>query len=56
MEGDFKANLEKYKKENPQFFGETVVKRTATAPNLSGGGTSAPTTNQIMNDLFRNRG
>lgn len=56
MEGDFGANLEKFKKENPQFFGETVVKRTATAPNLSGGGTSAPTTNQIMNDLFRNRG
>lgn len=49
---DFATALEDYKKENPQYFGETVVVKTQTAPNLSNGQTP-PTTSSIMNDLIR---
>lgn len=56
MDGDFAQNLEKYKKENPQYFGETVIKKTATSPNLSGGKATTETTNDYMNNLLRSRG
>ena len=50
---DFATSLENYKKENPQFFGETVISKVQTSPNLNGGGTPAQTTNDIMNDILR---
>lgn len=52
---DFETALADFKKNNPQYFGEVVVKKTQTAPTL-GGGTAPKTTNSIMNDLLRNRG
>lgn len=51
-ETDFATALENYKSENPQFFGETVVKKVQTSPNLNGG-TQETTTNSIMNDILR---
>lgn len=49
---DFETALESYKKENPQYFGDTVVKKVQTSPVLAGG--QAPkTTNDIMNDFIR---
>jgi len=50
---DFTKALENYKKENPQYFGETVVKKVQTSPNLNGG-IKETTTNDIMNDIIRN--
>ncbi len=50
---DFAKALEDYKKENPQYFGDTVVTKTQSSPNLTNGGTQAPTTSSIMNDLLR---
>lgn len=51
----FESVLEDYKKENPQYFGESVMHRVQTSPNLNSGGAIAPkTTNSIMNDLLRN--
>ena len=50
---DFEAALKNYKKENPQFFGETVVKKVQTSPVLNNGGNQPQTTNNIMNDLLR---
>ena len=53
-EHSFESVLEDYKKENPQYFGESVMHRVQTSPNLNGGGATAPkTTNSIMNDLLR---
>ena len=52
-ENDFATVLENYKKENPQYFGETVVKKVQSSPNLNGGNTQPQTTNDIMNDLLR---
>lgn len=49
---DFSKALEGYKKENPQFFGDVVVKKVQTSPSLNGG-TPPQTTNTIMNDLIR---
>jgi len=49
---DFAKALEGYKKENPQFFGETVVKKVQTSPSLTGGN-PPETTNNIMNDIIR---
>lgn len=49
---DFKTALKAYKKDNPQYFGDTVVKKTQTAPNLNGG-IKPQTTNDIMNSLLR---
>jgi hypothetical protein len=49
---DFESALKDYKKNNPQYFGETVIKKVQTAPNLSGG-TTPQTTNSIMNDIIR---
>lgn len=52
MGEDFEKNLSDYKKNNPQYFGEAVVKKVASAPKLDGQG-AAPTTNSKMNDLIR---
>ena len=54
-EKDFATVLESYKKENPQYFGDTVVKKVQTSPNLNAGVPKQPTTNDIMNNLLRNR-
>lgn len=50
---DFESVLKEYKKDNPQYFGDTVVKKIQSSPNLQGGEPKAPTTNSIMNDLLR---
>ena len=50
---DFETALKDYKKNNPQYFGEVVVKKVQTSPNLNGGTTQATTTNSIMNDILR---
>jgi chromosome segregation ATPase len=50
---DFTKALENYKKENPQYFGDTVVKKVQTSPTLNGGGEQPKTTNNIMNDILR---
>ena len=50
---DFETALKNYKKDNPQYFGETVVKKVQSSPSLSGGTPTAPTTNSIMNDILR---
>lgn len=51
---DFEKALKEYKKNNPQYFGETVITKTQTAPNLNNGGTQPQTTASIMNNLIRN--
>ena len=52
---DFASVLEDYKKENPQYFGESIVNKVQTSPTLNGGNTNQPqTTNSIMNNLLRN--
>ncbi len=51
-ETDFATALETYKKENPQYFGETVVKKVQSSPVLNGG-EKQTTTNDIMNDILR---
>lgn len=51
---DFATALENYKKENPQFFGETVIKKVQSSPALTGG-TQPQTTNDIMNNLLRGK-
>ena len=51
---DFDTALKKYKEENPQYFGETVVKKVQTSPNLNNGGNNKTTTSSIMNDILRN--
>lgn len=51
-ETDFASALENYKKENPQYFGDTVVKKVQSSPTLVGG--QQPTsTNEIMNNILR---
>lgn len=52
-EHNFAEVLENYKKENPQYFGDTIVKKVQTSPSLNGGTPQAPTTNDIMNDILR---
>jgi chromosome segregation ATPase len=52
-ETDFATALENYKQENPQYFGETIVKKVQTSPILSGGEQQPQTTNSIMNDIIR---
>ena len=49
----FEKVLESYKKENPQYFGDTIVKKVQTSPSLNGGTPKEPTTNDIMNDILR---
>lgn len=50
---DFTTALETYKKDNPQYFGETVVKKVQSSPSLNIGGNQPQTTNNIMNDIIR---
>lgn len=52
-EHNFESVLEDYKKENPQYFGDTVVKKVQSSPSLNGGTPKEPTTNDIMNDILR---
>ena len=49
---DFDTALKNYKKDNSQYFGETVVKKVQSSPTLVGG-TKPKTTNDIMNNLIR---
>lgn len=51
---DFETALTDYKKENPQYFGDTVVKKVQTSPTLNNTGTQGMTTNDIMNNILRN--
>lgn len=51
-EVDFETALGNYKKDNPQYFGEAVVKKVQTSPAMTGG-TPPQTTNDIMNNLLR---
>ncbi len=50
---DFDTALKNYKKENTQYFGETVVKKVQSSPNLNNGGSKENTTSSIMNDILR---
>lgn len=50
---DFESVLKDYKKNNPQYFGETVITKTQTAPSLNNGGTQPQTTSSIMNNIIR---
>ena len=50
---DFETALKEYKKSSPQYFGEVVVKKVQSSPNLNGGGNKETTTNSIMNDILR---
>lgn len=52
-ETDFATALKSYKKENPQYFGDTVVKKVQTSPGLNTGGNQPQSTNDIMNDILR---
>lgn len=49
---DFETALKEYKKSSPQFFGEVVVKKVQSSPNLNGGSKEI-TTNDIMNNILR---
>lgn len=49
---DFDTALKNYKKENTQYFGETVIKKVQSSPTLVGG-VKPKTTNDIMNNLIR---
>ena len=51
---DFDTALANFKKDNPQYFGETVIKKTQTSPTLTGGN-QTQTTNSIMNDILRGK-
>ena len=50
---DFETALKNYKKDNSQYFGEVIVKKVQSSPNLNGGGNKENTTNNIMNDILR---
>lgn len=50
---DFTKALETYKKDNPQYFGDVVVKKVQSSPSLNTGGNQPQTTNNIMNDIIR---
>ena len=52
-EHNFASVLEDYKKENPQYFGDTMVKKVQSSPSLNGGVPTETTTNSIMNDIIR---
>ena len=51
-ETDFETALKNYKEENPQFFGETVIKKVQSSPNLAGGAKQS-TVNDIFNNMVR---
>lgn len=50
---DFETALTKFKKENPQYFGETVIKKVQSSPVLNNGTTGGQTSSSIMNDIIR---
>lgn len=50
---DFETALKDYKKNNPQYFGEVVVKKVQSSPSLNAGGGKSTTTNDIMNNILR---
>lgn len=50
---DFESVLKNYKKENPQYFGEVVIKKTQSSPSLTGG-IKPNSINEIFNDMIRN--
>ncbi len=50
---DFDTALKNYKKDNPHFFGEIVVKKVQSSPNLGNGGNQSNSTNDIMNNILR---
>lgn len=50
---DFETALKTYKDKNPQYFGEVVVKKVQSSPNLNNGGNKPTTTSDIMNDILR---
>ena len=52
-EVDLVSALKSYKKDNPQYFGDTVIKKTQTSPSLNAGGNKPQTTNDIMNNILR---
>ena len=52
-ETDFATALNDYKKSSPQYFGDTVIKKVQSSPNLNVGGNQPQTTNEIMNDILR---
>lgn len=49
---DFETALKDYKQKNSQFFGEVVVKKVQSSPNLNGG-LKDTTTSDIMNGILR---
>ena len=49
---DFETALKNYKKENPQYFGEVVVKKVQTSPNVNVGAIPL-STNDIVNNVLR---
>lgn len=49
---DFATALENYKKDNPQYFGDTLVKKVQSSPNLTNG-VQPITTDSIMNEIIR---
>ena len=49
---DFDTALKNYKKDNTQYFGETIVKKVQTSPTLVGGA-KTQTTNDIVNNALR---
>ena len=52
-EVDLVTALKSYKKDNPQYFGDTIIKKTQTSPSLNAGGEKPQTTNDIMNNILR---
>lgn len=52
---DFDTVLKNYKEENPQYFGETVVKNVQTSPNLQANAESKKTNSDIINDMIRGK-
>lgn len=50
---DFETALKTYKEKNPQFFGDLVVKKVQSSPNLTTGGARPNTVNDIFNNMVR---
>ena len=50
---DFDTALNNFKKENPQYFGEVVVKKVQSSPTLNNGGKQPNTINDIFNKMIR---
>ena len=49
---DFDTILKTFKNDNPQYFGEVVIKKVQTSPKLNNSN-GVTTTNSIMNDVIR---